>query len=91
MSMRHTMQNFPKLASDSLSSPFWILSKFYLLKFLLLLSALYLWSQNQKLPTTPGILWERQGNNFVKNIMTTGNSFTALQWLLFAQENGKIL
>jgi hypothetical protein len=50
-----------------------------------------LWSQNQKLPTTPGILWERQGNNFVKNIMTTGNSFTALQWLLFAQENGKIL
>ncbi|CBY10608.1 unnamed protein product [Oikopleura dioica] len=50
-------------------------------------NALYLWSQNQKLPTTPGILWERHGNSFRKNIMTTGNSYAALQWLLFAQEN----
>jgi len=55
----------------------------------IILSALYLWSQNQKLPTTPGILWERHGNSFRKNIMTTGNSYAALQWLLFAQENGE--
>jgi len=85
------MQNFLIQASDSQSSLFSTSSKFYLLTVLLLISALYLWSQNQKLPTTPGILWERKGNGFVKNIMTTGNSFAALQWLLFAQEHGNIL
>ena len=52
----------------------------------IILSALYLWSQNQKLPTTPGILWERHGNSFRKNIMTNGNSYAALQWLLFRTE-----
>ncbi|CAG5101507.1 Oidioi.mRNA.OKI2018_I69.YSR.g17157.t1.cds [Oikopleura dioica] len=50
-------------------------------------NALYLWAENQKLPTTQGILWEKKSNNFVKNIMTNGNSFVALQWLLFAEEN----
>jgi hypothetical protein len=52
-------------------------------------NALYLWSANQKMPCTPGVLWRNKGSYFSKSLMTTNNSLKALQWLCFVQKHGK--
>lgn len=54
-------------------------------------NALYLYAQNQQMPTTPGIRWTKHGNNFRRQIMSTGNSIVALQWLTFIDEFSDLL
>ena len=58
-------------------------------------NAMYLWSQKQPMPTTPGIHWElkrRNGNSyFRKKIMSYGNSLGAVQWLYFIQDTSDLL
>ena len=37
-------------------------------------------------PTSPGVKWEKSGRKFKKNIMTSGTSLAAQQWLYYMQE-----
>lgn len=38
------------------------------------------------MPLTPGILWEKTKNGFVKKVMASQMSFGQIQWLNFIQE-----
>ena len=55
-------------------------------------NSLYLFCQQLSFPTTPGILWSvvRKGL-FRKQIMSTGNSFGALQWILYMNQTHSAL
>ena len=49
-------------------------------------NSLYLWSQKQNMPLTPGLRWVKNKNGkFTKNILCTGNSFKALQFIYYQQ------
>ena len=55
-------------------------------------TSMYLTCQGQKMPTSPGILWEPRSNGtFKKNVMCDQHSFKSQQWLCFQQEHGKII
>ncbi|CAG5104401.1 Oidioi.mRNA.OKI2018_I69.chr1.g1235.t1.cds [Oikopleura dioica] len=54
-------------------------------------NALYLYAQNQEMPTTPGIRWIREGDSFRKQIMAKGNSLVALEWLTYIDEYSDLL
>ena len=55
-------------------------------------NSMYLSCQAQDMPTSPGILWEKcQGSRWKKNIMTTGHSFKAQQWLTYLQQTDPFL
>ena len=50
-------------------------------------NSLYLYCQELGFPTTPGIMWTPLRKNvFRKQIMSNGNSLSALQWLLYMNE-----
>ena len=48
-------------------------------------NSMYLWSQLQVQPLTPGLRWVRRGRYFEKRVLTTGNSFQALQFIYYCQ------
>ena len=48
---------------------------------------MYLWSQKQLMPTTPGILWRPEGNHFNKQVLQSGVSLGQLQWLNYLQQS----
>ena len=48
-------------------------------------NSMYLWSQLQPQPLTPGLRWVRNGKTFEKRIMAPNNSFGALQYLYYCQ------
>ena len=48
-------------------------------------NSMYLWSQLQVQPLTPGLRWVRRGSYFEKRVLTTGNSFRALQFIYYCQ------
>ena len=49
-------------------------------------NSMYLWSQRQDMPLTPGLLWEPNGSKFTKKVMKHGVSLPHLQWLYWLQE-----
>ena len=48
-------------------------------------TSMYLTCQKQDMPTSPGIYWRRENRKFRKNIMCSGHSFKAQQWLSYMQ------
>ena len=53
-------------------------------------TSMYLTCQKQLMPTSPGLLWERNANGtFKKNVMCEQHSFKCQQWLCYKQEHGK--
>ena len=48
---------------------------------------MYLWSQTQDMPLTPGILWTKSGNKFNKAVMMDGVSLGQLQWIYTVQQS----
>ena len=48
---------------------------------------MYLWSQRQLMPTTPGIIWQPNGRHYKKNVLQTGVSLGQLQWLNYLQQS----
>ena len=52
-------------------------------------NSMYLWSQNQKLPLTPGLLWEMKNGKYIKSHMSSQISFKALQWIYMEQESDR--
>ena len=49
-------------------------------------NSMYLWSTEQNMPLTPGLRWVKNKNGkFTKNILSTGNSFKALQFIYYQQ------
>ena len=50
-------------------------------------NSMYLWSQNQLLPLTPGIEWKLKGQRFEKSHMSSQCSLKAMQWLYSEQES----
>ena len=49
-------------------------------------NSMYLWAQQQNMPLTPGLRWEKNKNGkFTKKILCPGNSFKALQYLYYQQ------
>ncbi|CAG5103488.1 Oidioi.mRNA.OKI2018_I69.chr1.g794.t1.cds [Oikopleura dioica] len=49
-------------------------------------NALYLYAQNQKMPTTPGILWTKGAKFYKQTMMARETSFAAHRWLTFIDE-----
>ena len=47
---------------------------------------MYLWSQKQTMPLTPGIEWTRDDVMFRKRVLGQGVSLGQLQWLYYLQE-----
>ena len=55
-------------------------------------TSMYLSCQQMEMPASPGINWEKQNDGkFLKNIMTSGHSFKAQQWLTYLQATGIIV
>ena len=54
-------------------------------------TSMYLACQGKEMPTSPGILWSKTDNGFKKNIMCSGHSLKAQQWLSYMQETGSVL
>ena len=48
-------------------------------------NAMYLWSQKQDMPLTPGLKWTRRDGYFKKETLMKGVSLTQLQWLYYLQ------
>ena len=48
-------------------------------------NSLYLWAQDQPMPLTPGLLWEKTKYSFSKKPMTQGVSRSELEWLMWLQ------
>ena len=48
-------------------------------------NSMYLWAQQQQMPLTPGLRWVKMSNQFQKRILSSGNSFEALQYLYYCQ------
>ena len=46
---------------------------------------MYLWSESQDMPLSPGIWWTRVGRGFNKRVMKAGTSLGAMQWLYYIQ------
>ena len=46
---------------------------------------MYLWSQKQNLPLTPGIKWTLKNGWYHKRIMTTQMSFPQIQWIQYLE------
>ena len=46
---------------------------------------MYLWSQQQDLPLSPGIVWTLQNGKFKKNVLVPQVSFSSMQWLYYQQ------
>ena len=52
-------------------------------------NSMYLKSQDEDLPLTPGIKWELNGSKFKKTHMSSQISFKALQWIYMEQESSR--
>ena len=52
---------------------------------------MYLWSQTQDMPLTPGIQWTKSNNKFNKSVMMSGVSFGQLQWINYFQATDFLL
>ena len=48
---------------------------------------MYLWSQRQNMPTTPGLLWTPSKNGFEKKVLHNGVSLGQLQWIYYLQQS----
>jgi len=48
-------------------------------------NALYAGMQKLRMPTTPGVLWRKEGNKFVKGSMKQDVSYPHLQWINYLQ------
>ena len=50
-------------------------------------NSMYLWSEEQDMPLTPGIRWLKNGSSFSKHSLayTHGASFKSLQWIYYLQ------
>ena len=48
-------------------------------------TSMYLWSTKQNQPQTPGLRWVKSKQNYIKQYLSTGGSFKALQFLYFSQ------
>ena len=48
-------------------------------------NSLYLWAQDQPMPLSPGLLWEKTKYGFSKKPMTQGVSRSQLEWLMWLQ------
>ena len=48
-------------------------------------NSMYLWSQQQNQPLTPGLRWVKNGEYFQKRILSPNGSFGALQYLYYCQ------
>ena len=48
-------------------------------------TAMYLWSTQQVQPLTPGLRWVKSNNKYIKQYLSTGGSFKALQYLYYQQ------
>ena len=53
-------------------------------------TSMYLTTQKQNLPTSPGILFTLRDKFYVKNVMCQGHSFKCQQWLTWLQATGNI-
>ena len=52
-------------------------------------TSMYLFSEMQEMPTSPGLLWIKMDNGFYrKKIMTSGHSLKAQKWLEYMQVSG---
>ena len=49
-------------------------------------NSLYLWAQDQPMPLSPGLLWEKIGNSYTKKPMVQGVSKSQIEWLMWLQE-----
>ena len=52
---------------------------------------MYLDSQKQDMPLTPGLLWTKSNGKFTKSVLTSGVSFGQLQWLYVVQQSDFVL
>ena len=52
---------------------------------------MYLWSQTQDMPLTPGLQWTKSGTTFQKSVMMSGVSLGQLQWINYVQESDLVL
>ena len=52
---------------------------------------MYLWSQTQDMPLTPGLQWTKSGTTFRKSVMMSGVSLGQLQWINYVQESDLVL
>ena len=50
-------------------------------------NSMYLWSQQQNLPLSPGLNWTLYKGRFTKSVMRSGVSLGQLQWLYSLQES----
>ena len=48
---------------------------------------MYQWGEDQIMPLGPGILWTPTEYGYRKNVMISGTSFAALQWIQFIQQS----
>ena len=48
-------------------------------------NSLYLWAQDQPMPLSPGLLWEKKGRKFKKQVMGHGVSLGQIEWLQWMQ------
>ena len=46
---------------------------------------MYLWSQQQAMPLSPGLHWISNGKWFKKQVLQGQTSFSAVQWLQYEQ------
>ena len=50
-------------------------------------TSMYVWSMDQKMPLTPGLLWELKNKKYKKSHLSSQISFKALQWIYMEQES----
>ena len=48
-------------------------------------NSMYLWSQQQDMPLSPGLEWTLVNGKFKKNVLIPNSSFSSIQWLYFQQ------
>ena len=53
-------------------------------------TSMYLTCQKQNMPTSPGICWTKDKKTYRRNVMISGHSFKAQQWLCYRQATGNI-
>ena len=51
---------------------------------------MYLWSQQQVMPLSPGLHWISTERGFRKQVLQGQTSFSALQWLQYEQTKLKV-
>ena len=47
---------------------------------------MYLWSQGQLIPLTPGICWTLKNGQYYKQIMASQMSFPQIQWIQYLEQ-----